>query len=152
MFDDRNPIPAPLRDLLSVFAEQLQEIRFGDLDQATLQEAAAHVVALADKAAVAEAALEAARADLAAAQQTLCGIGNRALAYAKIYAETSPDLLFRLQTISISNGSGDVGKAREVESKLARRRSRKEAVEEMPALPGTTVEGPLELTSASGAA
>lgn len=140
MFDSSDPISAPLRDLLTIFSEQLPEIRFGDIDKAILEEAASRVETAAQKNAAAEAALDAARADLAATQQALLATGQRALAYARIYAETSPELFSRLQALCLTNGATNVVKTREVETKLARRRARKDVGDDMPALPGTVAE------------
>ncbi len=137
MFDSSHSIPEPMRDLLTIFSEQLVEVRFGDIDQATLQEAAGRVERAAQTYADAEAALEAARVALTAAQQALLATGQRALAYARIYAEASPELLTRLQTISVVIGPSNDHRGRDVETKLARRKARKNATDQMPKLPGT---------------
>lgn len=149
MFDSSEPISAPLRNLLIIFSEQLPDIRFGDIDKAILEDAAARVEAAAQKNDAAEAALDAARADLAATQQALLVTGQRALAYARIYAETSPELFSRLQALCLTNGPTNVIKTREVETKLGRRRTRKDAGDDMPALPGTVAEEPVLSVSPS---
>ena len=147
MFDSSSPIPAPLYELMSIFSEQLPNIRFGDIDKGVLDEAMGRVEMAAQKAAEAESVLEMARAELAATQQALLTTGQRALAYARIYAEDQPALLGRLQTLSLAPSPANVVKTREAESKFARRRARKEASDEMPALPGTS---PAALTATGG--
>ena len=140
MFDTSNPIPVPLRDLLAIFREQLPDIRFGNIDKASLEEAASRVEEAAQQAADAQAALDTARADLASSQQALLITAQRALAYARIYAETSPQLFARLQTVNFNEAATSVSKPREFDAKLGRRRVRKDAAEDMPALPGTVAE------------
>lgn len=137
MFDGSHSIPEPMRDLLTIFHEQLGQVRFGDIDFASLQEAAARVEEAAQAYADAEASLQTARLALTATQQTLLNTGQRALAYARIYAEASPELLTRLQTISMATGPANDHQGRDVQTKLARRKARKNAADEMPKLPGT---------------
>ena len=141
MFDDSSHISVPLRELMSLFSEKFPDLRFGDIDNARLEQEAAKVIEAAQQAAEIEVALDAARANLAETQQVLLSTGQRALAYARIYAETSPELLGRLQAISLTNGSPDASKARDVETKTTRRRGRKDTGDEMPSLPGTVNDG-----------
>ncbi|MDX2018900.1 MAG: hypothetical protein SF187_01570 [Deltaproteobacteria bacterium] len=148
MSDTTSPISEPLHDLLRLFAEHLAEVRFGDIDKGVLEAQAARVLMAAQAAEEAQAALDAARSALTAAQQTLLVTGQRALAYARIYAETSPELLGRLNVVSLGPGT-PLQKAREVEMKVARRRPRKDAEDEMPALPGTVGESSVMAATAS---
>lgn len=149
MFDDSSHISVPLRELMSLFSEQFPDLRFGDIDNARLSQEAAKVVEAGQQAAQIEVALDAARANLAETQQTLLATGQRALAYARIYAENSPELLGQLQAISLSHGSRQANKALDVENKTPRRRSRKESGDEMPSLPGTVADGAMAAMSIS---
>ncbi len=92
-------LPQGFPDLLDLFAHSLAEVRFGDLDAATLTSVAAEVTAAAEEVAAAEAALETARAALAARQETLLVQANRALAYARVFAEADEPLLARVNAI-----------------------------------------------------
>lgn len=144
MFDDSSHISVPLRELMSLFSEQFPDLRFADIDNARLTQEAAKVVEAAQQTAEIEVALDAARANLTETQQVLLATGQRALAYARIYAENSPELLSRLQAISLTNGSRQVLKAHDVEAKTARRRGRKDTGVEMPSLPGTVADSAME--------
>ena len=102
MSADEASIPAAMNTLLELFATELADVRFGDLDRAALDQAADAVRAAATDLAEANAAAEAARAALEAARETLLHKGQRALAYARIYAEANPPLADRLQVITIT--------------------------------------------------
>jgi hypothetical protein len=92
-------LPQGFPDLLDLFAHSLAEVRFGDLDAAALTSLAAEVSAAAEEVAAAESALETARAALAARQETLLVQANRALAYARVFAEADEPLLARVNAI-----------------------------------------------------
>ncbi len=101
--DFTSSLPTGIEDLIDVFASDLPQVRFADLDRAALEEDAATVRALAEAVARAEAAAAAARADLSAARERLVGRGQRAVAYARIYAEGAGDaaLCARLESIPL---------------------------------------------------
>lgn len=96
-------LPAGLEELLEIFAAELPEVRFADLDRAALEEDVARVRALAEGVARAEAAAAAARADLNAARDRLTSKGQRAIAYARIYAEGAglTELVARLEALAL---------------------------------------------------
>jgi hypothetical protein len=71
------------------------------MDLAVLQDAAAKVRERAEAVARAEAALEAARSALGESQDALLAKGQRALAYARVFAEENPELMSRLDAISL---------------------------------------------------
>jgi hypothetical protein len=149
MFDDSSHISVPLRELMSLFSEQFPDLRFGDIDNARLSQEAAKVVEAGQHTAELEEALDVARANLAETQQALLATGQRALAYARIYAENSPEVLSRLQAISLTNGSRQVSKNQDVETKPTRRRGRKDPNDEMPSLPGTVTDSAMPSMSLS---
>lgn len=98
-------IPEGMSALLDIFASELAELRFGDLDRGALERAADAVRVAAGDLAEAEAAAEAARTALEAAREELLQKGQRALAYARIYAEGAPEIAQRLQAITFVRGT-----------------------------------------------
>lgn len=87
--------------VIELFDTELLALKFPDIDQAVLHEAAARVLAQAETVAAAEQALAAAREGLADAQELLLGKCQRALAYARVYAEEDRELLRKLDTITL---------------------------------------------------
>jgi hypothetical protein len=94
-------ISAPLQGVLDVFATTLADVRFGDVDAATLAHLATEVAAAAGVVAAAQAALESARASLHERQEALLLAAQRALAYARVYAEADAALSARLDAINL---------------------------------------------------
>jgi hypothetical protein len=96
-----DPIPDELKRLLDLFTTDLAKLRFGDLDASVLDGAASAVRAAAREVAEAEALADGARASLQAAQDTLMNKSQRALAYARIFAEGLPELRERLAGLAL---------------------------------------------------
>jgi ATP-dependent Clp protease ATP-binding subunit ClpA len=103
MFDanENDPISPAMRALLEVFSTELSEVKFPDVDAEVLDEAAARVKAQAEAVAKAQAALEAARQALAESQEALQQKGQRALSYARVFAEEDAELSMKLEAISL---------------------------------------------------
>ncbi|HEX8437296.1 hypothetical protein [Archangium sp.] len=103
MFDttENDPISPAMRALLEVFSTDLSEVKFPDVDAEVLDEAAARVKAQAEAVAQAQAALEAARQALGESQEALLQKGQRALAYARVFAEEDVALSTKLEAISL---------------------------------------------------
>jgi hypothetical protein len=103
MFDPSgsDPISPALQDLLKLFGEELATVKFPDLDRKVLEEAAGRVKEKAVELAHAQAALEAARQALYESQEALLQKGQRALAYARIFAEENAELSEKLEAISL---------------------------------------------------
>jgi hypothetical protein len=103
MFDPsgNDPISPALQDLLKLFAQELSSVKFPDLDRERLEEAAQRVQEKAEVVARAQAALEAARQSLYESQEALLQKGQRALAYARIFAEEDAELSAKLDDISL---------------------------------------------------
>jgi hypothetical protein len=103
MFDPSgsDPISPALQDLLKLFGQELSTVKFPDLDRAVLEEAAERVKEKAEEVARAQAALEAARQALYESQEALLQKGQRALAYARIFAEDDTELSAKLDDISL---------------------------------------------------
>ena len=87
--------------LLSIFQTTLAEVRFGDIDATSLTRAAADVEAAAGVVATAQAALDDARRQLASCDEALTVHATRALAYARVYAETDPALRQQVDAITL---------------------------------------------------
>jgi hypothetical protein len=81
----RDPIPAFVHGVLGLFGGPLADVRFPDIDRASLE-------ALAQGCCDAQAALESARARTRAAQEALGDRAQRALAYARVFALGQPEL------------------------------------------------------------
>lgn len=97
----QNAISDPLKALLGLFDGDLRELKFPDVDAQVLTTTARAVVAAAESVAEAEAALEAAREELQRHQDALLHKAQRALAYARVYAEEQPELLEKLALITL---------------------------------------------------
>ncbi len=100
-WDTLSPVPDGIQALLALFQHELGEIRFPALDAAVLAVAASKVREARLEVARCAAVLEAARAALRDAQGDLLTKGQRALAYARIYAEDHPQLRERLGSIEL---------------------------------------------------
>ncbi len=94
-------IPAPILSLLSAFEGALASVKFPDVDAGVLASSAAQTRACAEAVAHAEVALEAARASLAESQDALLVRAQRALAYARVYAEGDETLAATLEAITL---------------------------------------------------
>ena len=94
-----NPIPTAIQEVLDLFEDQLAPVTFGGLETRVLTAAAENVRAAAGALAAAEGAAEAARVALAERQEELAQKAQRALAYARIYAEDDPALLDKVEAI-----------------------------------------------------
>lgn len=121
MSTKNSPIPPAAQRVLDFFDNELVEARFPDVDQGLLQEAADRVTALAEEVGKAEAALLAAQRALQEGQEALVGKCQRALAYARIYAEEDGDLSRRLEAISLPRVSGGGGGKGATEGKPGRK-------------------------------
>jgi hypothetical protein len=105
-------IPTPIRAALSVFETALADVSFADIDAETFARTVAEVTALADAVASAQAALDSAKNALQERQEVLLGQVQRAMAYARVYAEDDEALMQRLNAIPLPR-SGRVVRAKE---------------------------------------
>ena len=96
-----NPIPAPIQTVLALFTTSLADVRFADVDAEQLARLASDVEAAAETVAAAQATLDAAREALQDRQDALLHQAQRALAYARVYAESDESLSARLEAISL---------------------------------------------------
>jgi multidrug efflux pump subunit AcrA (membrane-fusion protein) len=96
-----NPIPPPIQALLDLFSTSLADVRFADLDGQALARCASEVESAAEAVALAQSALDAAREALQERQDALLQRAQRALAYARVYAEGDEALSGRLDAVSL---------------------------------------------------
>jgi hypothetical protein len=96
-----SPIPPAIETIIELFTSELSSVRFADLDGATLAQLATDAQAAADAVTVAQAALDGARHALQERQDALLTEAQRALAYAKVYAESDEALSARLEAIAL---------------------------------------------------
>ena len=101
MFSFMEAISSPIQSLLDVFASDLTDVRFGDIDAQTLGRLAVDVESAATVVSSAQAALDSAREMLVVRQDTLLQHAQRAIAYARVFAENDDALSARLSAIAL---------------------------------------------------
>ncbi len=94
-------IPSPIQSFLELFTTSLADVRFADLDRETLARFAADVEKAGDEVAAAQLALDGARQILQERQEALLQQAQRALAYARVYADGNDALSSRLEAITL---------------------------------------------------
>lgn len=99
-------VPPSLQAVLELFENELAHLKFPDLDRAVLEAAAERVEAQAAALRQAEAALLATREALQDTLDALQHKCQRALAYARIYAEDDAELSGRLDAVEITRSRG----------------------------------------------
>lgn len=96
-----DPISAPVRAVLELFAGELSLVKFPDLDVSVLRNAAELVSSRAEALSQAESAMERARVELGEAQEALLHRSHRALAYARVFAEEDPVLAAKVEGLTL---------------------------------------------------
>src|ERR1044071_9046162 len=96
-----DPVSSAVQEVVDLYTGELSELRFGDLEGSVLARATDEVKAIAIEVTVAEATLEAVRARLNEKQEALFQKAQRALAYARVYAEGQPELSARIDQIAM---------------------------------------------------
>jgi multidrug efflux pump subunit AcrA (membrane-fusion protein) len=109
------PIPPAVQQVLDVYETSLRLVKFGDLEATVLASAAEEVVLAATALESAEALLETARATLLEKQEALLQKTQRALAYARVYAEGDPELAARVEGIALARSSRRAQKVDDIE-------------------------------------
>jgi len=99
-------VPPSLQAVLELFENELAHLKFPDLDRAVLEAAADRVEAQAAALRQAEAALLATRDALQDSLDALQHKCQRALAYARIYAEDDAELSSKLDAVEITRARG----------------------------------------------
>jgi hypothetical protein len=100
-----DPISGPVHQVLELFETELASVKFADLEADVLARAAEQTMVAAQAVAQAEATLETARAALADKQEVLAQKAQRALAYARVYAEDDAALSSRIDAIALSRST-----------------------------------------------
>jgi len=101
MFRRMTVIPPAVAALLELFENALSDLRFADLDASVLAGLSAEVTSAAESVAAKQAALDEARAALQERQNVLLQQAQRALAYARVYAENDFELRAKLEAIAL---------------------------------------------------
>ncbi len=96
-----SPLSDSLKALLGLFESDLRDLKFPDVDAELLADTARAVLAAAEEVAEAESTLDAARTELQRRQEALLQKGQRALAYARVWAEEQPEVLEKLALINL---------------------------------------------------
>lgn len=99
--ESESAIPSGLENLIRLFESELARVAFPGIDAAVLTAAADRVRAAAAEVARCVAALDVARAELNSMKDELATKGQRAMAYARIYAEDLPELQERLDSLTL---------------------------------------------------
>jgi len=95
----RDPVPALAREVIDLYAEALASVRFPDLDITVLEGMSQELGAAQCEVERLEAELEAARNRLQIQADSLVARAQRALAYARVFAEGDPTLSARVAEI-----------------------------------------------------
>jgi hypothetical protein len=101
MFSTMDAIETPIKAALALFEATLADVRFADIDAKTLAHTASEVEDAALAVAAAQAALDSARGVLQERQGTLLEQVQRAIAYARVYAESDDALRQQFDAISL---------------------------------------------------
>lgn len=94
-------LPPPVQSVLELFQGPLASVRFADIDAAGLAQLAAEVEAASEEVREHESKLGELRQTLAQRQEALLALAQRALAYARVYAENDEALLDAVNRISL---------------------------------------------------
>lgn len=95
-----DPVPPLAREILELYRGPLAEVRFPDLDRATLDAAHDELLDAQRALEAAERALEEARSLVAERTQSLQAKAQRGLAYARVFAEDQPELHERVAALA----------------------------------------------------
>jgi hypothetical protein len=96
---EQDPSSALARSVIDLYTDELADVRFPDVDLARLQAAREELTSVQCELERCSAELERMRATLAAKAQALDATAERALAYARIYAEKDPRLSARIDAV-----------------------------------------------------
>ena len=99
-------LPPFAREVLELFARQLPDLKFPGLDLGVLEAHAAELAEAQGEVERIEAQLEQARAEAAVRALTLTTMAQRALSYARIYAEGDAELEAQVAEIAERRGGG----------------------------------------------
>ncbi len=98
--DVADPIPPSVQALMDLFEKDLAEVSFPGVDMVTLKQVITDVRKHTKAVTEAEAALEKARTALRESEEQLSTKTQRALAYARVFAEDRPELLAKVTSVA----------------------------------------------------
>lgn len=98
--DVADPIPPSVKALVELFKNELSAVTFPGVDGALLEQLIADVQKYTDAVNKAEAALEAARVSLRESEEVLTIKSQKALAYARVYAEDRPEIASKVDVVA----------------------------------------------------
>lgn len=98
----KDPVPAPIHELITFFAAELADTRFPDVDAEALAELAGVVRARAHDVARARQVLEEVLTGLEESRSALEVKAQRALAYARVFAQGQESLSRRLEELELA--------------------------------------------------
>ncbi|TKD01493.1 hypothetical protein [Polyangium fumosum] len=124
--DVADPIPPSVQALMDLFANELSHVSFPGVDRAILEQVVTEVRTHTEAVVKAEAALEAARTALRDSEETLSSKTQKALAYARVYADDHPDIRSKVDSVARIAGatSSPPGPSREANGDTPKRRGR----------------------------
>jgi hypothetical protein len=146
-------LSAPVQAVLALFQGPLSDVRFADVDAAVLAKSTAEVESAASAVAQQEAQLTELRQTLADKQDALLLLAQRAVAYARVYAEQDEALTEQLASITLPRAAKP-RKANATKAPSAKSAPVEVAAEEAAALPQEdaaepAVDEPVAATSGS---
>ncbi|HRI69301.1 MAG TPA: hypothetical protein PK156_33955 [Polyangium sp.] len=106
--DVADPIPPSVKALVELFKNELSAVTFPGVDGAILEQLITDVQTYTDAVIKAEAALEAARNSLRESEEVLAIKSQKALAYARVYAEDRPEISAKVDYVARIAGSAPV--------------------------------------------
>jgi ElaB/YqjD/DUF883 family membrane-anchored ribosome-binding protein len=149
--DVADPIPPSVKALVDLFKNELSAVTFPGVDGAMLEQLLADVKQYTDAVIKAEAALDAARAALRESEEALAIKSQKALAYARVYAEDRPEIAAKVDFVARIAGAAPVPSAapardRDGGSDAPKRRGRKPRVSAADATPAPPAVDTADLT------
>lgn len=101
-----------LRELMAIFANELAEVHFPNVDHKVLSELAGHVETETQRVEELRAQLDTAHATLIEVKTRLQRAAEQGLAYAKVFAASNPELMARLAEVNLG---GETPRRRKLE-------------------------------------
>jgi hypothetical protein len=131
--DVADPIPPSVKALVELFKNELSAVTFPGVDGAILEQLIDDVRNYTDAVIKAEAALEAARTSLRESEEVLAVKSQKALAYARVYAEDRPEIATKVDVVARIAGATPTSSAppardRDPGSDAPKRRGRQKKV------------------------
>jgi hypothetical protein len=137
LIDD--PVPESIKELLSLFREELSAVTFPDINADILEKFAEQVRSKAMELQEVQARVASIKESLDASQNELLQKAIRGLAYAKVFAEDKEELMDKLSSISLG-GKNSVTRKRASKSETAENEGEESSAEKRTRSRRTTTE------------